>query len=46
MKSTDPHFGYNAENGTWGDMLAAGIVDPTKVTRSPSRTPRPSPACS
>ncbi len=33
-KSTDPKFGYNAETGAWGDMFAAGIVDPTKVTRS------------
>ena len=34
QKSTDPHFGYNAEAGTWGDMFTFGIVDPTKVTRS------------
>jgi chaperonin GroEL len=34
QKSSEPHFGYNAESGTWGDMFAAGIVDPTKVTRS------------
>ncbi len=26
--------GYNAANGTFEDMVAAGIVDPTKVTRS------------
>ncbi len=34
QKSTDPHFGYNAEANTWGDMFTFGIVDPTKVTRS------------
>ena len=34
QKSTDANFGYNADAGTWGDMLAAGIVDPAKVTRS------------
>jgi chaperonin GroEL len=34
QKSTDPHFGYNADTGAWGDMFAFGIVDPTKVTRS------------
>ncbi len=34
QKSTDANFGYNAEAGTWVDMLAAGIVDPAKVTRS------------
>lgn len=27
-------FGYNAANGTYGDMLEMGILDPTKVTRS------------
>ncbi len=26
-------FGYNAATGTYGDMLEAGILDPTKVTR-------------
>jgi len=26
-------FGYNAANGEYGDMLEAGILDPTKVTR-------------
>ncbi len=26
-------FGYNAANSTYGDMLDAGILDPTKVTR-------------
>src|SRR5262249_20631884 len=33
-KSSDPRFGYDAETGEFGDMFAAGIVDPTKVTRS------------
>jgi chaperonin GroEL len=33
-KSKEAHFGYDAESGKWGDMVAAGIVDPTKVTRS------------
>ncbi len=27
------NFGYNAATGEYGDMLAMGIVDPTKVTR-------------
>lgn len=27
-------YGYNAESGEYGDMLAMGVVDPTKVTRS------------
>ncbi|PQJ95206.1 chaperonin GroEL [Chromatium okenii] len=28
------NFGYNAANGEYGDMVAMGILDPTKVTRS------------
>ncbi|NDI23053.1 MAG: chaperonin GroEL, partial [Betaproteobacteria bacterium] len=28
------NFGYNAANGTYGDMLEMGVVDPTKVTRT------------
>ncbi len=27
-------FGYNAASGDYGDMLAMGVVDPTKVTRT------------
>ncbi|MEO7013376.1 MAG: TCP-1/cpn60 chaperonin family protein, partial [Dokdonella sp.] len=27
-------YGYNASTGEFGDMLAMGILDPTKVTRS------------
>jgi chaperonin GroEL len=27
------HFGYNAANGEYGDMVELGIIDPTKVTR-------------
>jgi chaperonin GroEL len=27
-------YGYNAANGTYGDMIAMGILDPTKVTRT------------
>jgi chaperonin GroEL len=27
-------YGFNALLGTYGDMISAGIVDPTKVTRS------------
>lgn len=32
--STDPVFGFNAAKEEYGDMIAAGIVDPTKVCRS------------
>jgi chaperonin GroEL len=27
-------FGFNAATGEWGDLRAAGIIDPAKVTRS------------
>jgi chaperonin GroEL len=30
----NPNFGYNANTGEYVDMFKAGIVDPTKVTRS------------
>ena len=29
----DAAFGYNAATGEYGDMIAMGIIDPTKVTR-------------
>jgi chaperonin GroEL len=28
------NFGYNAQTGEFGDMVAMGIIDPTKVARS------------
>ena len=34
VKAKDFNDGYNAANGDYVDMLAAGIVDPAKVTRS------------
>jgi chaperonin GroEL len=34
VKSKSFNEGYNAANGEYVDMLAAGIVDPAKVTRS------------
>jgi len=34
VKEKDFNVGYNASNGEFTDMLAAGIVDPAKVTRS------------
>ena len=27
-------FGYNAANGTYGDLVAMGVLDPAKVTRT------------
>ncbi len=32
--SKDPHFGYNAATGKYEDLIAAGVIDPTKVTRT------------
>ncbi|MGB1197806.1 MAG: chaperonin GroEL, partial [Thalassotalea sp.] len=34
VRNGEGNFGYNAGNSTYGDMLAMGILDPTKVTRS------------
>ena len=28
------NYGYNAQNGQYGDMIEMGILDPTKVTRT------------
>jgi chaperonin GroEL len=28
------NYGYNAATGEYGDMVAMGVVDPTKVTRT------------
>jgi chaperonin GroEL len=34
VREKDFNIGFNAMNGTFEDMFAAGIVDPAKVTRS------------
>ena len=34
LKTEKPGIGYNAADGKFEDMVEAGIVDPTKVTRS------------
>ena len=28
------NYGYNAQTGEYGDMVAMGILDPTKLTRT------------
>jgi chaperonin GroEL len=28
------NFGFNAQTGEYGDMVAMGVLDPTKVTRT------------
>jgi chaperonin GroEL len=30
---SDPNFGFDAQSGEYKDMVAAGIIDPTKVVR-------------
>jgi len=32
-ESKDKHFGYNAQTDAFEDLVAAGVIDPTKVTR-------------
>jgi len=34
LKREEVGTGFNAANGEWVNMIDAGIVDPTKVTRS------------
>ncbi len=34
IESNNPSFGYDALTNTFVDMLSAGIIDPTKVTRT------------
>ncbi len=34
VKKNKGNFGFNAATGNYEDMVAAGIIDPTKVTRS------------
>ena len=30
----NPNFGYNAATDTYEDLVVAGVIDPTKVTRT------------
>jgi chaperonin GroEL len=32
--NTEPNFGFNAATGNFEDLVKAGVIDPTKVTRS------------
>ena len=34
VEAGEGSYGYNAASGEYGDMIAMGILDPTKVTRS------------
>ena len=33
LESTKYNFGYNAQSGEYGDLMAEGVIDPTKVVR-------------
>jgi len=32
--NTNPNFGFNAMTDTYEDLVASGVIDPTKVTRT------------
>lgn len=32
LSSDNPNYGYNAGTGNYEDLMAAGIIDPTKVS--------------
>jgi chaperonin GroEL len=34
LESNEPHYGYNAATGNFEDLVKAGVIDPTKVTRT------------
>ena len=34
LESKDPHYGYNAQTSVFEDLVKAGVIDPTKVTRT------------
>ena len=33
IESKDANWGYNAQSGEYGDLVKAGVIDPTKVAR-------------
>lgn len=33
-ENSNPNFGFNAETGQYEDLVLAGVIDPTKVTRT------------
>ncbi len=34
LESKDAHYGYNAQTSVFEDLVKAGVIDPTKVTRT------------
>ena len=33
-QNADPNYGFNAETEVYEDLVAAGVIDPTMVTRT------------
>ena len=33
-ENENPNFGFNAQTDTYEDLVASGVIDPTKVTRT------------
>ena len=33
-ENDNPNFGFNAQTDNYEDLVVAGVIDPTKVTRS------------
>jgi chaperonin GroEL len=33
-ENANPNFGFNASTDTYEDLVLAGVIDPTKVTRT------------
>ena len=34
LKDKDFNYGYNAADNTYGDMMKAGVIDPTKIVKA------------
>jgi chaperonin GroEL len=34
LESKDQNYGYNAQTSVFEDLVKAGVIDPTKVTRT------------
>jgi chaperonin GroEL len=34
LQNPDPNFGFNADTDVYEDLVASGVIDPTKVTRT------------
>jgi chaperonin GroEL len=34
LSNSDPNFGFNAQSGEYENLVEAGVIDPTKVTRT------------